>query len=115
MVWHIKHRLFGFPWFLSKLRLVLCFLVLTIVRDASLPHTRYLNIDELVVEDIIWVDEVKALQNATCRIEERKVVGLDCEWKPNYVKGSKPNKVVITDFHSISLCAFFLYDKNGTK
>lgn len=46
-----------------------------------------------MVEDIIWVDEVEGLIDATCHIEGVKVVGVDCEWKPNYVKGSKPNKV----------------------
>lgn len=71
-------------------------------------HSRYLNLDELVVEDIIWVDEVSALRNATCHIEGSKVVGLDCEWKPNYIKGSKPNKVLITDF-SVSLLYLLLF------
>jgi hypothetical protein len=52
----------------------------------------------LAVENIIWVDEVDGLCAATSHIEGCKVVGLDCEWKPNYVKGSKPNKV-ITDLH----------------
>ncbi|CAB4285421.1 unnamed protein product [Prunus armeniaca] len=48
---------------------------------------------KLVVEGVVWVDEVNALHNATSHIEGCKVVGLDCEWKPNYVKGSKPNKL----------------------
>lgn len=65
--------------------------------EPSLLHSRYLHLDELVVEGVIWVDEVDALRKATCHLEECKVVGLDCEWKPNYVKGSKPNKVIITD------------------
>lgn len=56
---------------------------------------RYLNINELVVEGIIWVDEVNGLHNASCYIEGCKVLGIDCEWKPNYEKGSKPNKVSI--------------------
>jgi len=52
-----------------------------------------LQLNELVLEGIIWVDEVNGLHNATCHIEECKVVGIDSEWKPNYEKGSKPNKV----------------------
>ncbi|GMN44000.1 hypothetical protein TIFTF001_013194 [Ficus carica] len=68
--------------------------------EASVLRSRYLNLDELVVEDIIWVDEVSALRNATCHIEGSKVVGLDCEWKPNYIKGSKPNKVSIMQIAS---------------
>ncbi|MBA0816289.1 hypothetical protein Gohar_000969, partial [Gossypium harknessii] len=55
----------------------------------------FLNLNELGVEDIIWVDELNGLGKATCHIEGSKVVGLDCEWKPNYVKGSKPNKAVL--------------------
>lgn len=62
--------------------------------EASLLQSRYLHLNELVVEDIIWVDEVDGLQNAICHIEGCKVVGIDCEWKPNYEKGSKPNKVI---------------------
>lgn len=57
-------------------------------------NSRFLHLKELVVEDIIWVDEVDGLRNATCIIEGCKVVGIDCEWKPNYEKGSRPNKVL---------------------
>ncbi|TYI46876.1 hypothetical protein E1A91_D13G134600v1 [Gossypium mustelinum] len=60
----------------------------------------FLNLNELGVEDIIWVDELNGLGKATCHIEGSKVVGLDCEWKPNYVKGSKPNKVSIMQIAS---------------
>ncbi|XP_059440089.1 uncharacterized protein LOC132172583 isoform X3 [Corylus avellana] len=70
------------------------------VPEASLLQSRYLHLNELVVEDIIWVDEVDGLQNATCHIEGCKVVGFDCEWKPNYEKGSKPNKVSIMQIAS---------------
>lgn len=82
--------------------------LLILAPEASVLHSRYLNLDELVVEDIIWVDEVSALRNATCHIEGSKVVGLDCEWKPNYIKGSKPNKVLITNF-SVSLLYLLLF------
>ncbi|MED6167179.1 hypothetical protein PIB30_000430 [Stylosanthes scabra] len=73
--------------------------------DIKLPETtiqegRYLHLDELLVEDIIWVDEVEGLLDATNHIDGFKVVGLDCEWKPNYVKGSKPNKVSIMQIAS---------------
>ena len=61
--------------------------------EPSLPHGRYLQLNELAVEDIVWVDEVDGLCDATSHIEGCKVAGLDCEWKPNYEKGSKPNKV----------------------
>ena len=54
-----------------------------------------MNINELAIEGIIWVDEVNGLRNATCYLEGCKVVGIDCEWKPNYEKGSKPNKVAM--------------------
>lgn len=63
--------------------------------EIGLLACRYLNIDELVAEGIIWVDEANGLHNATCYIVGCKVVGVDCEWKPNYEKGTKPNKVVM--------------------
>ena len=64
-----------------------------LVPETSIQQGRYLHLDELLVEDIIWVEEVEGLLDATNHIEGFKVVGVDCEWKPNYVKGSKPNKV----------------------
>lgn len=63
------------------------------VPETSNLQGHYLNLDELLVESIIWVDEVEGLLDATRHIEGFKVIGLDCEWKPNYIKGSKPNKV----------------------
>ncbi|KAJ1385608.1 Ribonuclease H-like superfamily [Sesbania bispinosa] len=71
-----------------------------VVPETSILQGRYLCLDELLVEDIIWVDEVEGLLDATCHIEGVKVVGVDCEWKPNYVKGSKPNKVSIMQIAS---------------
>ncbi|KAL5709906.1 hypothetical protein ACHQM5_020535 [Ranunculus cassubicifolius] len=65
------------------------------------PKTRYLDLHELVGDaTIVWVDDAVSLLNATSRIEECKVVGIDCEWKPNYEKGSKPNKVSIIQIAS---------------
>lgn len=62
--------------------------------NANPRQSCYLRLDELGVEDVVWVDEITGLCNASKHIEECKVVGLDCEWKPNYEKGSKPNKVI---------------------
>ncbi|KAK7356137.1 hypothetical protein VNO80_15403 [Phaseolus coccineus] len=80
--------------------------------DIEVPETsnlqgRYLCLDELLVENIIWVDEVESLFDATRHIEGFKVVGLDCEWKPNYVKGSKPNKVSILQIASEKMVFIF--------
>ncbi|KZV19479.1 hypothetical protein F511_31849 [Dorcoceras hygrometricum] len=61
---------------------------------------RHLQLHELFIEDVIWVDEVHGLRNATCYFEECKVVGVDCEWKPNYEKGSNPSKVSIMQMAS---------------
>ncbi|GAU21515.1 hypothetical protein TSUD_34780, partial [Trifolium subterraneum] len=79
---------------LYLLNYVLCML------ETSIPQGRYLHLEELMIEEIIWVDEVEGLLDATCHIEDVKVIGLDCEWKPNYVKGSKPNKVSIMQIAS---------------
>ncbi|OMP10957.1 hypothetical protein COLO4_04134 [Corchorus olitorius] len=75
--------------------------------EASFLHRHFLNLNDLVVEDIIWVDEVDGLRKATCHIEGSKVVGLDCEWKPNYVKGRKPNKVSIMQIASDKMVFIF--------
>ncbi|XVE89580.1 hypothetical protein DITRI_Ditri20bG0007500 [Diplodiscus trichospermus] len=75
--------------------------------EASFLHFRFLNLNDLAVEDIIWVDELNGLHEAACNIERSKVVGLDCEWKPNYVKGSKPNKVSIMQIASDKMVFVF--------
>ncbi|CAN1161546.1 Exonuclease mut-7 homolog [Linum perenne] len=67
---------------------------------SPVQHSRYLHLDELITNDVIWVDEANGLYNATSYIEGCKVVGLDCEWKPNYQKGSKPNRVSIMQIAS---------------
>uniref|UniRef100_A0A7N0U816 3'-5' exonuclease domain-containing protein n=1 Tax=Kalanchoe fedtschenkoi TaxID=63787 RepID=A0A7N0U816_KALFE len=74
--------------------------VKTIAPEACLLESQYLHLNELLSEDITWVDEVNGLLDATSYIEACKVVGLDCEWKPNFVKGSKPNKVSIMQLAS---------------
>ncbi|KAH9616634.1 hypothetical protein KSS87_003066 [Heliosperma pusillum] len=61
--------------------------------EVHFVESRFLHLQELLIDEIIWVDGADSLQTATSYIEGCKVVGLDCEWKPNYVKGSKPNKV----------------------
>lgn len=84
-----------------------------VVPDRSIQHRRYLHLDELFVEDIIWVDEYEGLLDATSQIEGCKVIGVDSEWKPNHVKGSKPNKVMCYESpnRSISmlLCFHFFF------
>ncbi|XP_057423230.1 uncharacterized protein LOC130717128 [Lotus japonicus] len=77
------------------------------VPETSILQGRYLHLDELMVEDIIWVDEVEGLIDATCHIEGVKIVGVDCEWKPNYVKGSKPNKVSIMQIATEKMAFIF--------
>ncbi|CAM0955924.1 unnamed protein product [Alopecurus aequalis] len=60
----------------------------------------YLDLKKLILEEIVWVDEIKGLISATSYIEACKIIGVDCEWKPNYEKGSKPNKVSIIQIAS---------------
>ncbi|KAK1317950.1 hypothetical protein QJS10_CPA05g00286 [Acorus calamus] len=63
-------------------------------------QVRYLHHTELSLEAILWVDGIDGLSNAMDHIEGCKVVGVDCEWKPNYEKGSRPNKVSIMQIAS---------------
>lgn len=62
--------------------------------ESNLLHRHYLNLQELCIDDVLWVDEVNSLRDAMSYFEKCKVVGIDCEWKPNYEKGSRPNKVI---------------------
>lgn len=74
--------------------------------QASFQHNRFLNPNELALEDIIWVDEVTGLHDAICQIERCKVVGIDCEWKPVYEKGKQP-KVSIMQIASEKMVHIF--------
>lgn len=53
----------------------------------------YLHLKKLIRDDIIWVDNIDGLLTATIYIEGCEIIGIDCEWKPNYERGSRPNKV----------------------
>ncbi|CAI9768922.1 unnamed protein product [Fraxinus pennsylvanica] len=68
--------------------------------DRNVAHNGYLHLNELLIEDVIWVDEVIGLREATSYIEDCKIIGLDCEWKPTYEKGSKASKVSIMQISS---------------
>ncbi|XP_022968701.1 uncharacterized protein LOC111467860 isoform X2 [Cucurbita maxima] len=85
-----------------------------IEREGAYGQNHYLNLNQLITGDILWVDNADALHNAICHIEECKVIGIDCEWKPNYIKGRKPNKVSIMQIASEEKAFIFdlikLYD-----
>ena len=76
--------------------------------DLDRLQSRYLSLDELFIDDLIWVDSADALQAATSYMEQCKVVGVDCEWKPNHVKGSKPNKVLHHLISMIQILAHYI-------
>ncbi|CAA6661983.1 unnamed protein product [Spirodela intermedia] len=61
---------------------------------------RYLDVKEFILDGISWVDDIEGLHGATSHIKDCRVVGIDCEWKPNYEKGSKPSKVSIMQIAS---------------
>lgn len=72
--------------------------------QASIQENRFLNINELALEDIIWVDEISGLRDATCHIEGCKVVGIDCEWKPVREKGKKPKvNILLINLQSLNI------------
>ncbi|KAG7588523.1 Ribonuclease H-like superfamily [Arabidopsis suecica] len=68
--------------------------------EVAFVQKSFLRLNDLAVEDVIWVDEVNELRKATSFLEGSRVVGIDCEWKPNYIKGSKQNKVSIMQIGS---------------
>ncbi|CAA3020195.1 uncharacterized protein ZK1098.3-like isoform X2 [Olea europaea var. sylvestris] len=68
--------------------------------DRNVVHSGYMHLNELLIEDVIWVDEVIGLREATSYFEDCKIIGLDCEWKPTYGKGSKASKVSIMQISS---------------
>ncbi|GLJ10134.1 hypothetical protein SUGI_0122780 [Cryptomeria japonica] len=62
--------------------------------------SHYLQLSDVVDSEenvICWVDTIEGLMDATSYFSsaEIEVVGIDCEWKPNYVRGQDPNQVSI--------------------
>ncbi|KAF6995515.1 hypothetical protein CFC21_012002 [Triticum aestivum] len=64
----------------------------SLVPEEVMCQSDYLELKKLILEEIVWVDEINGLLSATSYIEACKIIGVDCEWKPNYEKGSRPNK-----------------------
>ncbi|XP_057856610.2 uncharacterized protein LOC131065979 isoform X1 [Cryptomeria japonica] len=59
-------------------------------------ENHYLQLSDFISEEnVIWVDTVDELVSAAKYFTEVKVVGIDCEWRPNYMKGAGPSKVSI--------------------
>ncbi|KAJ4775898.1 hypothetical protein LUZ62_060155 [Rhynchospora pubera] len=72
----------------------------SLVSEKITPGEDFLDLKKLSLEEIVWVDDIEKLLEATKYIEGCKIVGVDCEWKPNYEKGSKPSKVSIIQIAS---------------
>ncbi|KAF6989815.1 hypothetical protein CFC21_007104 [Triticum aestivum] len=72
----------------------------SLVPEEVMCQSDYLELKKLILEEIVWVDEINGLLSATTYIEACKIIGVDCEWKPNYEKGSRPNKVAIIQIAS---------------
>ncbi|KAJ3691850.1 hypothetical protein LUZ61_021014 [Rhynchospora tenuis] len=72
----------------------------SLVPEEITPGEDFLDLKKLPLEEILWVDDMEKLLEATKYIEGCKIVGVDCEWKPNYEKGSKPSKVSIIQIAS---------------
>ncbi|PVH62530.1 hypothetical protein PAHAL_3G316500 [Panicum hallii] len=66
-----------------------------------------LDLKKLDVQEIVWVDEINGLLNATSCIEACKIIGMDCEWRPNFEKNSKPSKVSIIQIASDKIAFIF--------
>nr|CAB3461740.1 unnamed protein product [Digitaria exilis] len=67
----------------------------------------YLDLKKLDVEEIVWVDEVNGLLNATSCLEACKIIGMDCEWRPNFEKNSKPSKKEYAALDAVVLVHIF--------
>ncbi|KAJ3676083.1 hypothetical protein LUZ60_003495 [Juncus effusus] len=74
----------------------------SLVPEEIISGEDYLDLKKLSMDinEIVFVDEIKTLLEATNYIENCKIVGVDCEWKPNYEKGAKPSKVSIMQIAS---------------
>lgn len=72
----------------------------SLVPEEVICQSDYLDLKKLILEEIVWVDEINGLLKATSHIEACKIIGVDCEWKANFEKGSRPNKVSIIQIAS---------------
>lgn len=64
--------------------------------DGGRPMIQYLRLQDFVSEEnVIWVETIAGLADASCHFSNINIVGIDCEWRPNYFKEEKTNKVSI--------------------
>lgn len=64
--------------------------------DGGHPMIQYLRLQDFVSEEnVIWVETIAGLAEASCHFSNTNIVGIDCEWRPNYFKEEKMNKVSI--------------------
>lgn len=64
--------------------------------DGGRPMVQYLRLQDFVSEEnVIWVETIAGLADASCHFSNINIVGIDCEWRPNYFKEEKTNKVSI--------------------
>lgn len=64
--------------------------------DGGRPMIQYLQLQDFVPEEnVIWVETIAGLADASCHFSNTNIVGIDCEWRPNYIKEEKTSKVSI--------------------
>ncbi|MCO5550496.1 hypothetical protein L7F22_003983 [Adiantum nelumboides] len=72
--------------------------------ESSNKSSVYLQLESVVSKDkIYWIDSHEGLQFAERALFGVKLVGIDCEWKPDSVRGASPNKVSILQVASSDL------------
>ncbi|XP_078445398.1 polynucleotidyl transferase, ribonuclease H-like superfamily protein isoform X2 [Wolffia australiana] len=92
---------------LCKRHSISCFTPETVLVSCP-PTSSYLDAKNFLLDGITWVDDIQGLHGAMMQFRDLRVVGVDCEWKPNYEKGSKPSKVSIMQIASLN--RVFIFD-----
>ena len=72
------------------------FIVCLVAVDGVHPMIQYLRLQDFVSEEnVIWVETIAGLAEASCHFSNANIVGIDCEWRPSYFKEEKMNKISI--------------------
>ncbi|KAI5077304.1 hypothetical protein GOP47_0007128 [Adiantum capillus-veneris] len=78
--------------------------VFPISPEISNRRSQYLQLENVMCKDnVYWIDTHEGLQFAERALFGVKLVGIDCEWKPDSIKGVRRNKVSILQAASSEL------------
>eukprot|EP00249_Psilotum_nudum_P010644 c22674_g1_i1 orf=371-2185(+) len=79
-----------------------------VLQKDGIHDNRFIQLTDIIPEEkVFWVDSSKELAITANHLSDANVVGIDCEWKANRLKGEEPNAVAILQVATPELVFIF--------